>query len=206
MKTLAELTAELVSIGVSTELAQVAAAKQYAALVEMSEEAERERKKAEEAAERERKKAEEAAKRAADEAAGVDLWCGVRCSGISFMGKDEKGNAVKVISPGLTGAKALEDGIGLEPAKPGAKPKEGLPVFYPPKLWLMQKGSKPQCLSQYEIAGLVKAIDQHGTDKVVEILRQVGSVEAVAAFEAAKKAGIDAGLYQDSNNKRNRRK
>ena len=206
MKTLAELTAELVSIGVSAELAQVAAAKQYAALVEMSEEAERERKKAEEAAERERKKAEEAAKRAADEAAGVDLWCGVRCSGISFVGKDENGKAIKIISPGLTGAKALEDGIGLEPAKPGAKPQEGLPIFYPPKLWVFRKGCKPVSLSQSELVGLVAMLDQHGTDKVIGLIREVASPAAVAAFEAAKKAGVDAGLYQDSNNKRNRRK
>ena len=188
MKTLEEMVQGFLALGISPEHAKLAAAKQYADALKEQEEA------------------KAAAQAAADEAAGVDKWCGVRCSGISFMGKDENGNAVKVISPGLTGAKALEDGIGLEPAKPGATPKEGKPVYYPPKLWLMQKGSKPQCLSQYEIAGLVKAIDQHGTDKVIGILRQVGSVEAVAAFEKAKKAGIDAGLYQDSNNKRNRRK
>jgi len=184
MKTLAELTAELVSIGIAPELAQVAAAKQYAALIEQKEAAEAETRKA------------------ADEAAGVDLWCGVRCSGISYLDKDGR----KVVSPMLRNAKCLEDGIGYEPAKVGAVTEDGKPPYFPPKIWIMQRGSKPQSLSQYEIAGLVRAIDQHGTDKVVEILRQVGSVEAVAAFEAAKKAGIDAGLYQDSNNKRNRRK
>ena len=39
MKTLAELTQELVAIGISSEHAQVAAAKQYAALLEAEEKA-----------------------------------------------------------------------------------------------------------------------------------------------------------------------
>ena len=183
MKTLAELTAELASLGIPAELAQVAAAKQYAALIEAEE------------------KAAEKAKAAADEAAGVDLWCGVRCSGISYLDKDGR----KVVSPMLRNAKCLEDGIGYEPAKIGSA-DGGLPPYYPPKVWIMQRGSKPQSLSQYEIAGLVKAIEQHGTDKVVEILRQVGSVEALETFKAEKAAGIKAGRYQDTDNKRNRKK
>ena len=183
MKSLAELTQELVSIGIAPELAQVAAAKQYAALIEQKEAAEAETRKA------------------ADEAAGVDLWCGVRCSGISYT--DDKGR--KIVSPMLRNAKCLEDGIGYEPAKTGSA-DGGLPPYYPPKLWIMQRGSKPQSLSQYEIAGLVRAIDQHGTDKVVEILRQVGSTEALETFKAEKAAGIKAGRYQDTDNKRNRKK
>ena len=184
MKSLAELTQELVSIGITPELAQVAAAKQYAALIEQKEAAEAETRKA------------------ADEAAGVDLWCGVRCSGISYT--DDKGR--KVVSPMLRNAKCLEDGIGYEPAKTGAPTDGGRPPYYPPKLWIMQRGSKPQSLSQYEIAGLVRAIDQHGTDKVVEILRQVGSVEALETFKAEKAAGIKSGKYQDTDNKKNRKK
>ena len=188
MKTLEEMTQGFLALGISPEHAKLAAAKQYADALKEQEEA------------------KAAAQAAADEAAGVDMWCGVRCSGISYLGKDENGNAIKIVSPGLTGAKALEDGIGLEPAKPGAKPKEGLPVFYPPKLWVFRKGSKPVSLSQSELVGLVAMIDKHGADKVLSLIREVASPAAVAAFEAAKKAGIDAGLYQDSNNKRNRRK
>ena len=183
MKSLAELTAELAALGIPAELAQVAAAKQYAALIEAEE------------------KAAEKAKAAVDEAAGVDLWCGVRCSGISYLDKDGR----KIVSPMLRNAKCLEDGIGYEPAKTGLA-DGGLPPYYPPKLWIMQRGSKPQALSQYEIAGLVRAIDQHGTDKVVEILRQVGSTEALETYKAEKAAGIKAGRYQDSNNKKNRKK
>jgi hypothetical protein len=130
------------------------------------------------------------------------VWCGVRCSGISYT--DDKGN--KIVSPMLRNAKALEDGIGYEPAKIGAPTDGGLPPYYPPKVWIMQKGSKPQALSQYEIAGLVKAIEQHGTDKVIGVLRQVGSPEALATFKAEKAAGIKAGRYQDTDNKKNRRK
>ena len=184
MKTLAELTAELASLGIPAELAQVAAAKQYAALIEAEE------------------KAAEKAKAAADEAAGVDLWCGVRCSGISYT--DDKGT--KIVSPMLRNAKALEDGIGYEPAKTGAPTDGGLPPYYPPKIWIMQRGSKPQCLSQYEIAGIVKAIEQHGTDKVVEVLRQVGSAEALERFRTEKAKGIKEGRYQDTDNKKNRKK
>ena len=184
MKTLAELTAELVAIGITPEHAQLAAAKQYAALIEQKEAAEAETRKA------------------ADEAAGVDLWCGIRCSGISYLDKDGR----KVVSPMLRNAKCLEDGIGYEPAKTGAPTDGGLPPYYPPKVWIMQRGSKPQSLSQYEIAGLVRAIDQHGTDKVVEILRQVGSVEALETFKAEKAAGIKSGKYQDTDNKKNRKK
>ena len=183
MKTLAELTAELVAIGITPELAQVAAAKQYAALIEQKEAAEAETRKA------------------ADEAAGVDLWCGVRCSGISYLDKDGR----KVVSPMLRNAKCLEDGIGYEPAKTGSA-DGGLPPYYPPKLWIMQRGSKPQSLSQYEIAGIVKAIEQHGADKVVEILRQVGSAESLERFRTEKAKGIKEGRYQDTDNKKNRKK
>jgi len=183
MKTLEEMTQGFLALGIS-QLAHVAAAKQYAALIEQKEAAEAETRKA------------------ADEAAGVDLWCGVRCSGISYLDKDGR----KVVSPMLRTAKALEDGIGYEPAKTGAPTDGGLPPYYPPKMWIMQRGSKPQSLSQYEIAGLVKMIDQHGVDKVVEILRQVGSPEALETFKAEKAAGIKAGRYLDTDNKRNRKK
>jgi hypothetical protein len=188
MKTLTELTQELTALGISPELAQVAAAKQYAALLE-----------AEEAAQAK-------AQAAADEAAGVDLWCGVRCSGISYTGKDEKGNAVKVINPGLKGAKALEDGIGLEPAKPGATPAEGKPVYYAPKLWIMRKGKAPAAIGQYDLAGIVEMMDKHGAEKVVSLIREVASPEAVAKFNSDKAAGIADGRYQDTNNKKNRKK
>ena len=184
MQTLEEMTQGFLALGISPEHAQLAAAKQYAALIEQKEAAGAETRKA------------------ADEAAGVDLWCGVRCSGISYLDKDGR----KVVSPMLRNAKALEDGIGYEPAKTGAPTDGGLPPYYPPKIWIMQRGSKPQCLSQYEIAGIVKAIEQHGTDKVVEILRQVGSVEALETFKAEKAKGIKEGRYQDTDNKRNRRK
>ena len=184
MKTLEEMTQGFLALGISPEHAKLAAAKQYADALKEQEEA------------------KAAAQAAADEAAGVDLWCGVRCSGISYLDKDGR----KVVSPMLRNAKCLEDGIGYEPAKTGAPTDGGLPPYYPPKMWIMQRGSKPQSLSQYEIAGLVKMIDQHGVDKVVEILRQVGSPEALEIFKAEKAAGIKAGRYQDTDNRKNRKK
>ena len=112
MKTLEEMTQGFLALGISPEHAKLAAAKQYADALKEQEEA------------------KAAAQAAADEAAGVDLWCGVRCSGISYLDKDGR----KVVSPMLRNAKALEDGIGYEPAKVGALTEGGKPPYYPPKL------------------------------------------------------------------------
>lgn len=184
MKTLEQLTTELVTLGIPVEMASLAAAKQYAELLKAAEDAAR------------------ATAEAADKAAGIDVFCGVRCSGISYI--DSK-TGQKIVNPTLRGAKALEDGIGLESAKTGTPGTDGKAPLYPPCLWLFRTGKSPIKLYQGDVAALAGAITAYGAEKVCGIIQQIGSPEAVANFAADKAAGIAAGLYQDTDNKRNRK-
>jgi len=116
-------------------------------------------------------------------AAGVREFCGVRVSGM------REGT----VSPSQSkGCKALENAIAVEQSSLGIG-DSGETVLYPPKLWIFLEGRTPQYLSQTSCVGLVAAAETMGADKFVEVLKTIGSKDALAAYTADKAERVKAG-------------
>ena len=177
IKSIETRTAELTALGIPAELAAMAAAKAFADEMTSLD------------------KARSEAQAEARKANGIVDFCGVPCSGMTYLDKDGK----QQTNPMLKGAKALENGVGIEPAKVGGG------VYYAPRLWVFTKGRTPWYLTQDEASTLHTIVTQHGSDKLTALLAAIGDQAAVATYKAEKARGIAAGEYQDTNNTRNRK-
>ncbi len=177
VKSIEARTAELVALGIPADLAAMAAAKAFADEMTSLD------------------KARSEAQAEARKASGIVDFCGVPCSGMTYLDKEGK----QQVNPMAKGAKACENGVGIEPAKVGDK------VYYAPRLWIFAKGRTPWYLTQDEAFQLHAIVAQHGADKLASLLETIGGPAAVAQYKADKAAGIAAGLYQDTDNKRNRK-
>lgn len=177
VKSIETRTAELTALGIPADLAAMAAAKAFADEMASLD------------------KARSEAQAEARKASGIVEFCGVPCSGMTYLDKSGQ----MQVNPMAKGAKALENGVGIEPAK------EGGGVYYAPRLWVFTKGRTPWYLTQDEASTLHTIVEQHGAEKLTALLTTIGSAAAVAQYRADKDAGIKAGVYQDTNNTRNRK-
>jgi hypothetical protein len=166
--TFEELRDSLVAGGVPVDLASQVAAAQLAKI------------QAELAA------VQEAARKAAEDAAGIQDWCGLR---VTKLGSNGRPTGYTV---------AMDNGIAAEPAKLGTD-QDGNGTFFPGYLWVARKKETLQNIPQSVCNTLHNMLQ---TPEGIEVLKQAtvfASNEGLAAYAAKRRELIDAGTIADWN-------
>lgn len=130
--------------------------------------------------------AQEAARKTAEEAAGIQDWCGLKVTKLGSNGRPT----------GYT--QATENGIAAEPAKLGTD-QDGAGTFFPGYLWIARKKETLQNIPQ-SVCNTIHNLLQ--TPEGIEVLKKAtafASNQGLADYATKRRELIDAGTVADWN-------